>query len=119
MRRNTYKRHALRNVRSLAIAAGDALSRVWRPALALLLVATLYQVGSGLLKRSHHFAVRRIDVNETKRVTREELLSLTHLDIPQNLLNFDARTAEAALAEHPETHHFQQPQEEPDGPHRT
>ena len=101
MRRNTYKRHALRSARSLALAAGATLSRVWRPVLALLLVATLYQVGSGLLKRSHHFAVRKIDVNETQRVTREELLSLTHLDIPQNLLNFDARTAESALSEHP------------------
>jgi len=101
MRRNTYKRHAVRSARSLALAVGTALSQIWRPILALLLIATLYQVGAGLLKQSHHFLVRRIDVNETRRVTREELLSLTHLDVPQNLLNYDARTAEAALSEHP------------------
>jgi hypothetical protein len=44
--------------------------------------------------------VREIEVNETSRVTREQILALTKLDSPMNLLVFDAQVAEEALEDH-------------------
>ena len=101
MRRNAYKR-AGASILPRVLRRIESLGRsTWRPIVLLVAVAVLFQVGADLLRTSSHFLVREIEVDETQRVTREQILALTKLDTPVNLLMFDARVAEEALEEHP------------------
>jgi cell division protein FtsQ len=101
MRRNAYKRPGASVVRRALKRTESLGRRAWQPMVLLLAVVVLFEVMTDLLRSSSHFLVRRVDVHETQRVTREQILDLTKLNLPMNSLMFDARVAEEALEEHP------------------
>lgn len=80
---------ASRGMRLLAITAASVLGLV--TVSALLIAAYLY------VSNSDYFAIRQVTISGIDRVSRDEILAVSGLDLATNILTFDASEAEEAL----------------------
>ncbi len=66
--------------------------------MALAAVSVLLVGGYLYLSKSDYFAVRKVSISGLEKIDREEILALTGLNVPSNILTFEAEEAKNIIA---------------------